>query len=835
MPQEPEIFFKDTRFRLTGFGEAMVRLVTYTAYIVLVALAVLLFFSDIVSLHSVSLLLILFLIDRAIHFGKGEEDLDELGRRDRENVARAMTPAAYRTVSYAFRRALVTKERFGTLLLATLVRRREIRGMLTRMDIDPRTFMAKVESAAKETKEERTKDELIGDVGALACAAYRNAAATGERYIEPRNFLSALAAEGDPVFLKLLNLFNVKPEDVGEAVIFSRYERLMSRVRLAPFTLGGFTRARHSLRARVVNRAWTARPTPVLDRYSIDLTALAKLEKVGFLIGHEKEFDELVQVLARPGKPNALLVGEPGAGKSTMIAHLAYRMVKDKVPNVLFDKRLIQLDVGKLLANAGQDELSARIQTIVSEVEVAGNVVLCVPGIHDLFRTGGTGHVNAIDLLLPLVKDAAIPMIGDTFPREFKELIEPRTDFLDQFEVVHVDEISEQEAVRFLIYESLLLERQFKMFITFNAVRRAVALAHRYFRNKLLPGSASDLLKQALAAKRAAREKVLREDAVVAIAERQSKIPIQAAGRDESEKLLHLEDTIHERLIDQEEAVKAVARALREYRSGLSRKGGPIATFLFVGPTGVGKTELSKLIAEIQFGSKDLLLRFDMSEYQDKQSAYRFIGTPDGTKTGALTDAVREHPYALVLLDEFEKAHPDLLNIFLQVFDDGRLTDSLGRVADFENTIIIATSNAHSEFIKEEIEKGNEVPKIAEELKRKLTDYFKPELINRFSDIIVFRSLNEREIESVAGLLIKEVAALLKETNGIELRVGPDAVAKIAALGYSPVFGARPLRQVVSEQIRSVLAEKILRKEVARGNVLSVGVEDGALTFRVVE
>lgn len=832
---EPHIFFEDARFRLTGVGEMIVRLVTYSAHIILAALAVLLFFSDIVSLHSVSLLLILFLIDRVIHFEKGEESIEELGRRKEVNVARAMTPAAYRTVSHAFRKSLVTKEHFGAVLLEALARRGEIRGMLTRMDIDPKEFIEKIEEYTKETTEERTKAELLDTVGALAQRAYANAIVTNERYIEPRNFFSALAMGGDPVFIKLLNLFNVKPEDVSEAVIFSRYAKLTARIRMIPFTLGGFTHARRFLRARVVNRAWTARPTPTLDRYSTDLTALAKAEHVGFLIGHAQEFEDLVHVLARPGKPNALLVGEPGAGKSTIIDHLAYCMVKDKVPSVLFDKRLVSLDFGKLLANAEQEELSARFQKIVDEVLVAGNIVLCVSGIHDLFKTGGEGRMNAIDLILPIVKDGAIPMIGDTFPKEFKQFIAPRTDFLDQFEVVTVNEISEREAVRVLIYESLLLERQFKMFITFNAVRRAVSLAHRYFRGKLLPGSASDLLKQALAAARESREKVLKEDAVVAVAERQSKIPIQGAGKAEAEKLLHLEDTIHERLIDQEEAVKAVARALREYRSGLARKGGPIATFLFVGPTGVGKTELSKLLAEIQFGSKDLLLRFDMSEYQDKQSIFRFIGTPDGQKTGALTDAVLEHPYSLVLLDEFEKAHPNILNLFLQVFDDGRLTDSLGRTANFENTIIIATSNAHSTFIKEEIEKGTSIAVVADELKKKLTDYFRPELINRFSDIIVFRNLSPAEIVSVTEILVREVTALLKETNGIELRVAPSAIRKIAEMGYNPVFGARPLRGVISEQVRSVLAEKILRKEIARGNVLSVTAEKGAFAFNVVE
>ncbi|MEK7086680.1 MAG: AAA family ATPase, partial [Patescibacteria group bacterium] len=345
---------------------------------------------------------------------------------------------------------------------------------------------------------------------------------------------------------------------------------------------------------------------------------------------------------------------------------------------------------------------------------LAGNIVLFVPNIHDLFRTAQNRSLNAIDMLLPVLKNESIPVVGESYPREFKQFIEPRSDFLEQFEVVSVEEISEAEAVRFLIYASLILERKFKVFITFRAVRKAVELAHRYFKNKQLPGSAADLLKQTLAEASHNRLKILTAEMIIGTAERQSKIPIQKASDEEIKKLLGLEVLIHERLINQNVAVASVSRALREYRSGLSRKGGPIAAFLFVGPTGVGKTELSKILAKIQFGSSEEMVRFDMSEYQDKQSIFRFIGTPDGERSGALTDAILAKPYSLILLDEFEKAHPDILNLFLQVFDDGRLTDSLHRTVDFQNTIIIATSNAHSDFIKTEIENGRKIEEMPE-------------------------------------------------------------------------------------------------------------------------
>ena len=287
-------------------------------------------------------------------------------------------------------------------------------------------------------------------------------------------------------------------------------------------------------------------------------------------------------------------------------------------------------------------------------------------------------------------------------------------------------------------------------------------------------------------------------------------------------------------MIDQEEAVKAVSRALREYRSGLSRKGGPIASFLFVGPTGVGKTELSKILANIQFGSKDAMIRFDMSEYQEKQSISRFIGSPDGSTSGALTDAVIQKPYSLVLLDEFEKAHPDILNLFLQVFDDGRLSDNTGRIADFQNTIIIATSNANSNFIKESIDAGKTIAEISDVLKKKLTEYFRPELINRFSGIILFKNLSQSDIISVAGLLLKELADDLKENQNIYISFSTEAVEKIAEWGYDPAFGARPLRGVISEKIRSVLAEMILKDEIIRGKSININLKGEDLEFAVL-
>ena len=826
-------YFNEPRLTFTAPGEFMVRLVTYAGYILFSGTTALFAFSGISSLEWLAALLALFLVDRLLHVGEAERSLAEC-TGERVNLAEAVTPASYRILRYATRKARALGEDMHLVLLYELAQLPDIQEALKRLGVESNTFLSKV----NERVEERVSLEVAKEHGiqTLIEAAFNNARDLGEKFIHPRNIFVALAGMENPVVKRLFEVLNVSIGDLREAIIFGRWRKRLGGVSRLPTGLGGFVHRPGFLRHRTMNRAWTARPTRTLDAFSTDLTDLARAEQIGLLIGHEKEFDDLLNIIARPGKPNALLVGPPGIGMSTMLAHLAFRMIKDDVPPVLFDKRLVSLEISSMISSATPEVLSGRIQKIVEEILTAGNIVLFIPNIHDLFRTTAKTEINAIDILLPVIKSEAIPLIGETYPREFAQYVEPRSDFLEQFEVIRVQEISEEESVRFLVYSGLLLERQFNILITFRAIRKAVELAHRYFHQKPLPGSALDLLKQALGKASQERLGQVDEDTVIAVAERQSKIPIQKADDKEAEKLLNLEELIHKKLINQEASVRAVSRALREYRSGLTRQGGPIATFLFVGPTGVGKTELAKILTNIQFGSKDLMHRFDMSEYQDKQSIFRFIGTPDGERTGALTDAVLREPYSLVLLDEFEKAHPDILNLFLQVFDDGRLTDSLGRTVDFQNTIIIATSNANSDFIKEEIEKGRTTEDISDELKKRLTTYFRPELINRFSDVIVFRSLNIEEILSVAKLLVADVADLLRETHGIELTITDVALRKLSELGYDPVFGARPLRQVISDNVRSPLADKILRKEIARGNVLELelGLDGDTFSFKLI-
>ncbi|KKU93779.1 MAG: ATPase AAA-2 domain protein [Parcubacteria group bacterium GW2011_GWA1_48_11b] len=821
-----EVYFNEPRLKMTIIGRMAVRLFSYATYGFLTAAAVIFSAGDIPWLKSAGILIALFLLDRARHFRRADRLLVRLPP-GRINAAHYLSSAGLSILEWALDRALFNGGNFYLYVAQKLAGRREIRHGLLRMDIKPEKLAEQLESYLQKSSDRKySRADVDRQVEKLAVAAFERAVKTGSYQIEPKDIFSALSAMGDEELSRIFQSLDLDEEDLENALIFSRFQGVFSRLAKMPASLVGLLGRPYKIRHRIMNRAWTARPTPYLDQFAEDITDLARLEQVGFLIGHEQEYDRLSDVLSRPGRPNVLLVGDPGSGKSTLTAHLAFQIIKDRVPDQLFDKRLVKLDVGGLVAGAEEGDLQNRVKRIIEEIVRAGNIILYIPDIHNLLKTSGQMRMSAADMLIPAIKSSAFSVIGATYPREFKQYIETNNDFVSAFEVVKVQEISENDAVRFLVYESLILERQYKIIISFSAIKQAVELAHKYFRQKLLPASAEDLLKEVLADVAEKKKKILTADDVIAVAEKKVNVPIHKAGKAEAEKLLNLEDLIHRQLVDQEEAVKAVSRALREYRSGLSRKGGPIAAFLFVGPTGVGKTELSKILAKIQFGSSEMMVRLDMSEYQDKGSIMRLIGSSDGSISGSLTSAIMDKPYSLVLLDEFEKAHPDILNLFLQVFDDGRLTDNLGRVANFQNTIIIATSNAHSEFIKSEIEKGQNAKGISEQLKKKLTDYFKPELLNRFSGIIVFGSLLPQDIEAITRFQLKELSATLGESQGIGLQFEEAAVKEIARLGYDPVFGARPLRGVISEKLRSVLAEKILNGEVSRGTTVKVAFDN---------
>jgi len=821
---------------MTVGGRLVVRIVSHVSYLVIGVAVFTFLISDISWIRWSGVFLALFLTDRFLHFREADIPFSELPPRGKVNLARYLRPKAFSLLERAFDRSVLAKRNFFLEMIRQLVHFREIEEGLRRLDVKPEEFSEKIDEFLSKTSGDdpgdmSQKSYLRSEAEDLVFLAFPIALRAGHDFIEPSDLFSALPQMDDEHIGRLFQMFSLNPGDLEKALLFGSSRRLFRWFRRIPRGVGGMVLESHRrMRHRIMNRAWTSRPTPTLDRYGVDFTDLARERQVGFLVGREAEYERLVETLARPVNPNALLVGEAGIGKEALVAHLAFRLVKDEVPPELFDKRLVGLELSNLVAGSTPADLQTRIQKIAEEIMLAGNIVLYIPDIHNLVNTSGTAYLSAADAFMPIVLNNAFPIVGSTYPREYKTFIEPRSDFAGAFEVIRVSEVSEEDAEKILVYESMILERQSGIFISFGAVKRSVKLAKKFMRNKFLPASGEELLKSALIEAERRGEKYLGPDIVVSTAETKVNVPIHEAGKAEARRLLNLESVIHERLVDQDEAVKAVSDALREYRSGLSRKGGPIASFLFVGPTGVGKTELAKILAKVQFGSENLMARFDMTEYQDKQSFYRFIGSPDGKTRGALTEAILEKPYSLILLDEFEKAYPDILNLFLQVFDDGRLTDNLGQTVSFENTIIIATSNAHSDIIMEALRQGQPVAQVADYLKRRLTDVFRPELLNRFSKVVVFRNLAPDDLEKISALNLKDVADAVRE-QGITISFDDSVVRQFAKWGYDPVFGARPLRGMVSDKLRALLAEKILRGELVRGAKLRCQVNNEKIEF----
>jgi ATP-dependent Clp protease ATP-binding subunit ClpC len=835
--KDKKIFFNDPRLGMTLAGRMLVRITSFSFQLILFILTFVFLISEIDRFRWIGVLLLFYWIDKFMHYKNADYSIEEVLNKKEINLARVLKPSAFHLVEKIYDKSLISKKNFYIQLAFALLKEYSIQNSLRRLDIPYEEFRQKLEELEERSSLNFESQDLNLKIENLMQEAFLYALEHNNHFITKNTLFIALFKIKDKekeIFENLLNIFNIDVDKISKAILFEEIAEKFSAWSL-PSALGAMiSGGRKRIRHRYVNRAWTSRPTPILDKFSIDLTDLARENQIGFMIGHQDEYERLVTTLSRIEHPNALLVGDVGIGKETIIRHLAYNLAYDKVPKELFDKRLVELHLSLLVAGASENEIQKRLALIVDEILQAGNIILVIPEIHNLVKTSGQAYLSAADALLPIIHNNAFPIIGTTYPREFKQLIEPRSDFLNIFEVINVSEITPEEAEKILIYESLILEKEHKVFISFDAVSFAVKLAKKYFHNKFLPSSAEEILKTAISEANLRGEKFIGKDEIIRVVEQKSSIPVHEAEKEEAQKLLNLEDLIHKELIDQDEAVLAVSDALRQFRAGLSRKSGPIASFLFVGPTGVGKTELAKILAKIQFGSKDNMIRFDMSEYQTKESIYRFIGSPDGSLQGEITEAVLHKPYSLILLDEFEKAHPDILNLFLQVLDDGRLTDNLNRTIDFTNTIIIATSNAHADIVLESLKAGKSALDVANYLKERLVDVFKPELLNRFSKIVVFRELSFDDVCKIAKLNLKEIIESLKE-KGIKIDFDDSAIKLLARFGYDPAFGARPLRRAIEEKIKSPLSKEILAKNIVSGDNVLVSVEGEKFIFNVLK
>ncbi len=569
-----------------------------------------------------------------------------------------------------------------------------------------------------------------------------------------------------------------------------------------------------------MDRAYTAIATPILNHFSHDLTLQAKWGRLELCVAREKEMEEIFDHF-KSGHTGVILVGEPGTGKNAIAGGIAQLMVKEEVPHFFKDKRLVELDIARLLSGAEPSEAQERLLTALNEISRSGNIVLYIENIENIIgiQAGEGESLDLSEVLAGEIEKNLFFCVASATPRNYSEYIENKP-VGRVLEKIDVKEPEMNAAIQILESKVGYLEARYQIYFSYNAIEEAVKLTSKYIHDKFLPAKAIEVLESASTKVAKQGFKVVARADIRDIVSEITNIPVDKISEQEGEMLLNLEAKLHERMVGQDEAIKMISASLRRARVEMRDAKRPIASFLFLGPTGVGKTELAKSVSEVYFGSEGGMIRLDMSEYQHPDSVKKMIG--EGDESGYLTEAVRKAPFSLVLLDEFEKAHPEILNLFLQVMDDGRLTDGQGRTIDFTNTIIIATSNAGALFIEEEIMKGTETEKIKQALINEyLNKVMKPELINRFDGIVVFKPLTENDILSIAKLLLAETKKMLGE-KGIGLEYNEEGLKILAKEGFDPKFGARPMRRVLQDKVENIIANKLLAGELDRRDTVLI-------------
>ncbi len=736
-------------------------------------------------------------------------------------------------------------------------------------DYSPRTLRV-LENAAKEA--ERFKNEKVGT----------------------EHLLIALIKEADCAAVRLLNTLGVNLQRLYVETLTAMGEDVS--LHKDEFQNGKLAKKKN------------LEATPTLNQYSRDLTQLAKEGGLDPVIGREEEMQRVIQILSRRSKNNPCLIGEPGVGKTAVVEGLAQNIVSGMVPDSVLNKRVVTLDLSGMVAGSKyRGEFEERIKKVLAEVKKAGNILLFIDELHTIIGAGGAeGAIDASNILKPSLARGEIQLIGATTIEEYRKYIEKDAALERRFQPVTVEEPDEEQAVAILTGLRPQYEAHHHVKITDEGIRAAVQMSERYINDRNLPDKAIDLMDEAasrvrlgsfktpkqmketeqrireldiileeavrglrLGDAKAAREEkeellkrhakqikkyhkdaekkepLVNENEIAEVVSSWTKIPVKKLTADESAKLAKLEKTLHKRVIGQEEAVSAVAKAVRRGRVGLKDPNRPIGSFLFLGPTGVGKTEISKALAEAVFGNEQAMIRVDMSEYMEKHSVSKMVGSPPGyvgyDEGGQLSEKVRRNPYSVVLFDEIEKAHPDVFNILLQVLDDGHITDAQGRKVDFKNTIIIMTSNAgaqsivspkHLGFGSQDDEKQNyEYMKqgVMEEVRR----IFKPEFLNRIDETIVFHALTKEDMKQIVTLLAKTLVERCRTQMEIELHIRDSVKAYIVETAYDPKYGARPLRRMIQSKIEDALAEEILAGRIKRGDRVEVGLKKKEIVFEV--
>ncbi len=712
----------------------------------------------------------------------------------------------------------------------------------------------------------------------------------GHNYIGTEHLLLGLIREGEGVAAKVLENLGVD----------------LNKCRSNVIKLLGESRTGQGPQTTTAGAPQSKAKTPSLDEFGTDLTLAAQEQRLDPVVGREKEIERVIQILARRTKNNPILIGEPGVGKTAIAQGLAMKIIDCEVPDILENKKIIQLDMGLLVAGTKyRGEFEERLKKIMDEIRQAGNIILVIDEMHTLIGAGAAeGAIDAANILKPALSRGEIQVIGATTLDEYRKHIEKDSALERRFQMVLVEQPSIDETIQIIKGLKQKYEEHHKLFISDEAIIAATELSSKFITERFLPDKAIDLIDEAaskvrlnvsslppegkelekeLKATIKEKEDAIRNqefekasdlrdleaqikdkireyqdswkntqdankptvgvDEVAAVVSTITGIPVTKITEGESERLLKLEETLHARVIGQNEAVVALSKAIRRARVGLKSPNRPIGSFIFSGPTGVGKTELAKALAEAVFGSEDNIVRIDMSEFMEKHTTSKLIGSPPGyvgyDDGGHMTEIIRKKPYSVVLFDEIEKAHPDVFNIMLQILDDGRLTDSKGRLVNFKNTIIIMTSNVGASMITStqklgfsvsQDSKKDKYEKLKDTVMEEMKKSFRPEFLNRIDDIIVFAHLSQEEIRQIVDLMLKDLFKRLDERE-LKIEVGDDVKDYLAKEGYNEAYGARPLRRVIQKKIEDVLAEEILTGKYGANDTLLMKMQDDCIVI----